>query len=129
MWAAVLGIGSLCASAPVNPSTPITAQVGQPVAVAFDANPTTGDSWSIVDGPDPARRHPLGGENIRDSDLIGAPGRQCFVFQAVGSGGTTVDFNYARPFEPERPAGRTANVTIVVSAPARVPVQLPLGEP
>ena len=36
-----------------EPTLPITASVGQTIAVPLDANPTTGYSWLVVDPGDP----------------------------------------------------------------------------
>jgi predicted secreted protein len=98
--------------------------------VVLDANPTTGYSWSISTQPDPSVALALDNLFIPPSTtLAGAPGRECFRFQAAGAGHTSVGFAYARPFEPGAAPAQTAEVQISVSPPSdttpSVPVQIP----
>jgi predicted secreted protein len=105
----------------------VSASTNEVFGVVFEANPTTGYSWSITTQPDPAVAVALDSQMLApSSSLLGAPGRECFRFQATGAGQTNVGFAYARPFEPDAPPAQTAQVQVTVAAPApSVPVQLP----
>ena len=110
---------------------------GMVFGVVLDANPTTGYSWSITTQPDPSVVVAVDNQFIPPSTVLpGAPGHECFRFQAAGVGQTSVGFAYARPFEPDAPPAQTAEVLVSVSAPepssaptsdagSRVPVQVP----
>jgi predicted secreted protein len=115
-----------CADPIVDPSAPIRARVGSQFAVAFESNPTTGFRWSITTEPDPAVISLVRTEDVPAlTRLPGAPGIACFVFAAVGAGSTSVDFAYARSFEAGVPPSTTANIEVIVTSAAQVPVQLP----
>jgi inhibitor of cysteine peptidase len=115
-----------CSDPIVDPSAPIVAQVGDEFAFALESTSGTGFSWSITSDPDPAVVELLGTEPIRPAvALPGATGLQCFAFRAVGSGSTSMELGYARPFEPDVAPARTANVSVIVRSGPQVPVQLP----
>ncbi len=129
-----------CAVSTTITTTPDASQdlivtTGDVFAVVLDANPTTGYSWSITMQPDASVAVALDSQFIPPSvALPGAPGRECFRFQAADAGQTSVAFAYARPFEPGAPPVQTADVRVSVTAPSgtapsesgpSVPVQLP----
>ncbi len=115
-----------CVDPIVDPSAPIRARVGSQFAVAFESNPTTGFRWSITAEPDPAVIGLVSTEDLPPSTRpLGAPGLACFAFAAVGAGTTSVAFAYARSFEPGVPPATTANIDVIVTSAAQVPVQLP----
>jgi inhibitor of cysteine peptidase len=103
----------------------VNVNTGQVFAVVLDSNPGTGYSWSIASDPDPTVAVALDNLPLPPAtSLLGAPGRQCFRFNATGAGHTSVGFNYARPFEPDAPPAQSIDVQVTVSMPD-VPVQLP----
>jgi inhibitor of cysteine peptidase len=116
---------------PPDSGSVMNVATGDVFAVVLDANPTTGYSWSISTQPDPSMVVSLDDLFIPPSvTLPGAPGRECFRFQAAGAGQTRIGFAYARPFEPDAAPARTAEVQVSVSAPSpstrSVPVQIPM---
>jgi predicted secreted protein len=114
---ATVDIESVCASAIPNLADPVSVQSGDQFAMSFDTQPGTGYSWSIADGPDPSVAVVLGTKVIQGRSLRpGASESQCFAFEAAGVGETSVDFAYARPFEPESVPASRASVSITVSA-------------
>jgi inhibitor of cysteine peptidase len=120
-----------------NAGRTISVSSGTVFGIVLDANPTTGYSWSITAQPDPSVVVAVDSQFIPPSTALpGAPGRECFRFQAAGAGQTNIGFAYARPFEPDAPPAQTAEVQVSVSTPQpssaapgdarpRVPVQIP----
>jgi inhibitor of cysteine peptidase len=85
-----------------EPSLPVTATVGQTIAVPLDANPTTGYSWIVVDAGDPAVVA-FAGTSYEQSEpeTDGGGGVETVVFEARGVGETVVVLAYA--FEGDVP--------------------------
>ena len=76
----------------------VSLDVGDQLEVELEANPTTGYSWELGPLPD--------GLELVSSDfeepggsLVGAPGTQRFVFDAMGPGNGILRFEYVRLFE------------------------------
>src|SRR5205085_8332592 len=120
------GTPSPCESAIVNPEQPLMVRAGDQLAVAYETTPGTGFSWSITTMPDPGVLESLDYQVLPPpTPRPGGTGVACFVFGAVGSGTTGVEFAYLRPFEPDTPPSTTASITVVVGARAGAPVQVP----
>lgn len=102
----------------------ITVANGQQFAIVLPSNRTTGYSWQFAQlydesvvrlvhydylpavpsgpGPIPPGQIPLGAGNLPGSSApIGAGGEECWVFQAVGAGTTTIALQYVRPWETD----------------------------
>jgi inhibitor of cysteine peptidase len=100
-----------------NSTELIEANAGDNFAIGMLSNPSTGYSWEMDTPPDPNVAQFVANTYIApDTSLIGAGGRECWIFSAIASGSTTVTFNYLRPFDPPgtRPAN-TQTFTIVVN--------------
>jgi predicted secreted protein len=100
-----------------NPIEPISASAGDLFAIGTLSNPTTGYSWQMAMEPDPNVATFVADVYVQpDSRLLGAGGRECWVFSAVQPGSITVTFLYLRPFDPpEIPPANMATFTIVVN--------------
>jgi predicted secreted protein len=119
-------LGDACASAAINPTSPLIAQAGNQFAFALDTQPGTGNSWAIVQPPDPSVAGVLGSAVVTPQDVLpGGVEYQCFVLLAVAPGRTTIGLAYTRPFEPGAPPARSASIQIQVSAAGSPPVQIP----
>jgi predicted secreted protein len=85
-----------------EPSLPVTASVGQSIAVPLRANPSTGYSWNVLDPGDPSvltfvdRSY-----ESSDPDADGSGGVETLVFLAQGAGETVVVLAYS--FEGDVP--------------------------
>jgi inhibitor of cysteine peptidase len=76
----------------------VSLDVGDQLDVSLEANPTTGYSWEL--GPLPEGLQLVSSEfEEPGGSLVGAPGMQRFVFEAVGAGSGTLRFEYVRVFE------------------------------
>ena len=105
---------SLQPGEPTQPVGEMDLRVGDTLELSFESNPTTGFQWEVVElNPDVLR--PLGEEFFTPtSDLLGAPGRQVFRFEAVAPGETPLKLIYHRAFEADVPPEQTYQVNIVV---------------
>ncbi len=94
----------------------ITVKSGDLVTLTLVSNPTTGYSWQVmeidsailVQDGEPEYKQSSGSEG-----LVGAGGTETFRFKAVGSGKTTLNLGYMRPWESVQPT-ETFKVQVVV---------------
>ena len=76
----------------------VSLDVGDQLDVSLEANPTTGYSWEL--GPLPDGLQLVSSEfEEPDGSLVGAPGTQRFVFDAMGPGTGILRFEYVRVFD------------------------------
>lgn len=84
----------------------VTLQPGDTLTVTLESNPTTGYSWQVMeldkailvqDGDPEYKQSPGSG------GLVGAGGTETFRFKAVGSGKTSLELGYMRPWESAPP--------------------------
>jgi predicted secreted protein len=76
----------------------VSLDVGDRLDVELEANPTTGYSWEL--GPLPEGLELVSSEfEEPGGSLVGAPGMQLFVFDAVGAGSGILRFEYVRVFD------------------------------
>jgi predicted secreted protein len=106
-----------CALTPSFEDT-LTTTVGEQIAIGLESNQTTGYSWQLAQPPDASVATLVGSQYFPSgSGLPGAGGMDCWTFQATGTGQTTMQLIYSRPFEPSLPPARTRTFTIVVNQP------------
>jgi inhibitor of cysteine peptidase len=86
--------------------TAITVAPGDPFVIELESNASTGYEWtattsaqSVVQQTDEEYIDP-------DTDRLGAPGVQRFVFRARSSGTATLTLRYARSFQADDPDAR-----------------------
>jgi predicted secreted protein len=74
----------------------IEVEAGDRFRVEFPANPGIGDAWILAREPDAevARLIEDGFASDAGEDVVGAPGTDYFVFEAVGAGATELGFRY-----------------------------------
>ena len=104
-----LGIGLKTPGEPVLKPTgnDIYAVDGSKVTFAFSSNPTTGYTWeakqdgaSVKQAKDWYEADPEASGKVA---MAGRGGTQYYIYEAVSAGGTTLTFNYLRPWETEGP--------------------------
>ena len=86
---------------------------GNMFEVILDSNASTGYSW--VAYFDENLLELIDQSYQVNSELIGAPGKEVFVFKALDSGSAQVNFSYMRPWENEPVKTETYTVTITPS--------------
>jgi predicted secreted protein len=114
-------VGEPSCPAQSDQTVPIMAQPGETFALGLPSNRTTGYLWQLAASPDPSvvqfvanvyvtPAPPSGG-----APIVGAAGRECWVFSAVAMGQTTLTLDYLRPFDPPgTPPAQSATFTIIV---------------
>lgn len=120
----VAAMGSGCASTPA-PSTgtvitekesgqTVALRVGQALEVRLPVNPSTGYSWSQLEG-DPTILEPVGAATFQPQrQAVGAGGISTMTYRAVGPGTTPLKLIYHRPWERETPPASTFEARVVV---------------
>jgi len=88
-----------------DPSVPIVVEKGEEFTIVLDSNPTTGYRWMLQKELDEKIVTLKSTEYEEpESDLLGAPGEERWIFKAEGLGRTTIELKYARPWEEEAPS-------------------------
>jgi inhibitor of cysteine peptidase len=124
-WSAGAGAVGSAADAPprvaqqvfTDPATPIDVQAGQLFIVALDANPSTGYHWVVAQAPDPGVAVLRGiAYQAANGGMMGAPGQELRVYEALAAGETTMSLDYVSP-GTEHTVGKTAQFKVVVAKP------------
>ncbi len=91
----------------------IRVRLGERVQICLEENMTTGFRWQLVTGGEPACA--LVDEDVRSADgRPGAGGRRCWTLEAQRPGQGRVELVYRRPWERDRPPGRTFAIRLEV---------------
>jgi len=98
----------------------VNATVGQTIVVKLKGNVTTGYSWAVTKAGGPAVQQV--GKIAYTTDaapkgMVGVGGMFTATFKAVQVGTATIELQYRRPWEKDKPAAETFKATVVVSAP------------
>ena len=98
-----------------DPSEAINTKVGSKFIILLDSNRTTGYQWQLAERLDNSVLKAESSEYIvPEKKLIGAGGKERWVFKAVGKGKTTASFEYLRPWEKDVKPARVSKFTIIV---------------
>jgi inhibitor of cysteine peptidase len=101
------------ASVPVyHDGDSITATKGSQFVVELQANPSTGYSWQAA--PNDTVQLVSSKQVSAEGAAPGAAGEQRMTFKAVKKGASTLQFSYARSFEPDEPPANTATFDLEV---------------
>ena len=100
--------------ADAHPVRNVSFAVPDTLSVTLDANPTTGYEWSgNATISSPAVTQASYGYIAPTTDVVGAPGKSVWVFDAEQTGNATISLSYARPWESVPPTWTlTINVTV-----------------
>ncbi|MDR1209264.1 MAG: protease inhibitor I42 family protein [Clostridiales bacterium] len=90
----------------------ISARVGTPFPVALEENASTGYVWTF-EVPDGLQLESDTIEREEASNIVGAPHTHIWNFVATQSGGYTLTFRYARPWEQVPVRWQTIEVTVI----------------
>jgi inhibitor of cysteine peptidase len=98
------------------PATPVKVRKGQTFTLTLRSNPTTGYIWQLGKPPEDGVIQFIDNQYRGDkSGLVGAGGREIWTFKAVGTGETTIDLKYVRPWEKNTAPAKSALFKVVVS--------------
>lgn len=95
-------------------AAPVTVKAGEDFLIALQSNRTTGYTWTAKVGDSKIAAYEGNAYESPSSTQAGAPGEQIFIFHANRTGTTTIDFGYARPFEPNVAPAKTLTFSITV---------------
>jgi inhibitor of cysteine peptidase len=84
---------------------------GAEFVIALPANPSTGYSWTAGNDDDVTF---VSSRQLAGGSQPGAAGTQELTFRATGTGITTLELAYARPFEEGVPPVKTAQFPVTV---------------
>lgn len=106
--------GALATAAASDPMTVNVDPKQSKFQVTLSSNPTTGYQWTVTKY-DKSLLQLVPSQYIApQSKLIGAGGQMMFTFELVGGktypASTTINFKYARPWEPENGSSKTVTV-------------------
>ena len=103
--------------------------VGQILGVRLEGNPTTGYRWVEQSGAGKELVRVGDPQFIRPADTegrVGAGGHFLFKYMGIAAGKITLTFNYARPWERDKPAERfTVTVDVVPATKPEKPASTP----
>ncbi len=91
-----------------NSGSTVTASEGDTVSIHLKTNPTTGFMWFADGVPDPEVLRLASSRvemnNVRQTELCGAPGTRVLDYKVVGPGFAGIKYNYRRSWETVPPA-------------------------
>ncbi len=98
-----------------NPSLEIEVAPGQHFTLVLDSNVTTGYHWEMI-SPKESTIIRLVRNKYRKSQtgLIGAGGKEVWLFEATGKGKTAINFRYIRPWEKDVPPAKVVTFKVNV---------------
>lgn len=106
------GGGATMSFGAADDGTTAAVGVGDRLEIALPANPSTGFAWEVVVFDGSVLRQEGDPGFAASADLPGASGTTVFTFTVIGSGATTLDLVYRRPWESDPPSDTFA-ITVV----------------
>lgn len=93
----------------------IHSKPGSSFTIVLAANHTTGYSWRLAKAPRADLLRKVNDVYEEDSSgRVGAGGKEMWTFEALGTGTTDIEFEYARPFEKDAAPVNTAKFHIII---------------
>lgn len=93
----------------------IKVKAGQNFTITLESNPTTGYRWQISGKYDTAFVELVDSVFVPGrTDLVGAGGKEEWVFKALRAGKTVISFQYTRPWEKDELPAQEYSVIVVV---------------
>jgi inhibitor of cysteine peptidase len=106
---------SFCFAAQSKGPKVIETKVGQNFTITLGSNATTGYQWQFAKPLDESKLQLLSSDYLMNkTDLVGAPGKQAWVFKAIKAGKTTVYFKYVRSWEKNNPPKKEESFVIII---------------
>jgi predicted secreted protein len=110
-----VGVKELSKAEFSDPRAVIEVSRGKAVVITMRSNPTTGYSWVVAKPVDRKKLDPVEKGYIpAATGLVGAGGKDVFVFRAVGTGETTISLKYARAWEKEEKPADSAEFKVII---------------
>jgi len=109
------GVVSFCFAEPKQVKT-IETQVGQNFTITLEANVTTGYQWQLAKPLDENMLQLISADYLADkTGLVGAGGKQVWIFKVLKTGKTMVSFKYVRPWEKNNLPEEEESFVIIIA--------------
>jgi inhibitor of cysteine peptidase len=94
----------------------VSVKTGEQFTVSLESNPTTGYSWQLAKLVDEKVVQFVSSkyERTGKKGLVGAGGQEHWTFRSTGTGKTSVEMKYVRPWEKNVPPVRVATIVVEV---------------
>ncbi|MDD5668199.1 MAG: protease inhibitor I42 family protein [Actinomycetota bacterium] len=108
-----------------NPEEEIEVEAGLEFAIALVSNPSTGYSWQLAEPLDESvvelvssefEKKKVEGEEGEEGEIVGAPGEEVWVFEAISEGEVEIEFEYVRSWETDVAPEETKTFKVKVTA-------------
>jgi inhibitor of cysteine peptidase len=110
-----ISLVSICFAEETKQPKVIEAQAGQNFTIILKANATTGYQWQFAKLLDESIVHLISSEYLADkTKLVGAGGKQVWIFKALKAGQTNISFKYVRSWEKNTPPQNEESFVIVI---------------
>jgi inhibitor of cysteine peptidase len=110
-----ISLASLCFAQDLKQAKVIEAQAGQNFTIILKSNPTTGYQWQLAKPLDESIVQLISPEYLTDkTKLVGAGGKQVWVFKALKAGQTNISLKYVRPWEKNTPPQNEESFVIII---------------
>ena len=96
----------------------IKATTGKKMEISLKGNPTTGFNWRMADLKSESVKADGKGEYVPDKNdppRVGSGGKFVFKFIAAKPGKATLNFEYLRPWEKDKPPAEKFSVNVIVA--------------
>jgi inhibitor of cysteine peptidase len=98
-----------------DPSKSLVVKVGREFTIVLESNRTTGYQWQTDEPVDESIVKLIRAEyQAPETRLVGAGGKEIWVFRALSQGRTTIRMKYVRPWEKDASPAKKASFVIVV---------------
>ncbi len=99
----------------IEPDEPSSVCVGQQFSIGLEANPSTGYAWQLDQPLDVSLIQFITNLYIQPaSELLGAPGRELWVFKAIGQGQARIVLKYVRPWQKDSAPAKLNTFRLIV---------------
>jgi inhibitor of cysteine peptidase len=99
-----------------DPAKPLKFTIGQEFTIMLKSNRTTGYQWQLAEALNEGIVKLIITDYKRpEGNLIGAGGKEIWIFKAVGKGNTTITMGYVRPWEKEAAPAQIIVFRVVVN--------------
>ena len=98
-----------------NNDSVIKTYAGENFKIMLESNPATGYAWQISGDLDTDMLELVGSSFMPiETDLVGVPGKEEWVFRAKGEGRTEISLKYVRPWEKDNAPAETKSFEVII---------------
>lgn len=93
----------------------IEVQAGQNFMIIMKVNATTGYQWQFAEPLDESIVQLINSKYLADkTKLVGAGGKQVWIFKALKAGQTNISLKYVRPWEKNTPSQNESYYLVII---------------